>query len=204
MESQIKISLKNPGPCRIPTNGPRGRGSAPPPWVSAGNIKSGVELSLNTVLHFSMRTHGQTPILRLAMERKDGYNRPVVQSLDCCAEWDHHSYRAAGCASTLRPAAVYVSMPIFTPIACGIARGFSAPLKPPPPSLRPAGAACCVLVSLFRRLGHRPGVQHVHQSAVVHPPDTGGLLSGQSSRRITHHQLIRFKGQIGATENIPP
>lgn len=113
MESQIKISLKIPGPCRIPTDGPRGRGSVPPPWVSAGNIKSGAELSLNTALHFSMRTHGQTPILRLAMERKDGYNRPVVQSLDCCAEWYRHSYRAAGCASTLRPAAVYVSMPIL-------------------------------------------------------------------------------------------
>ena len=68
----------------------------------------------------------------------------------------------------------------FYPIACGNCMGFSAPLKPPPPSLRPAGAACCVLVSLFRRLGHRPGVQHVHQSAVVHPPDTGGLLSGRA------------------------
>ena len=138
MESQIKISLKIPGPCRIPTDGPRGRGSVPPPWVSAGNIKSGAELSLNTALHFSMRTHGQTPILRLAMERKDGYNRPVVQSLDCCAEWYRHSYRAAGCASTLRPAAVYVSMPIL-PHCLWNCKGLFRPAETAPAELTSGG-----------------------------------------------------------------
>ena len=76
-----------------------------------------------------------------------------------------------------------------------------------PTLFRPAGTAPAELTSggggllcpvlLFRRLGHRPGVQYVHQSAVVHPPDTGGRLFGQSSRRITHHPLIRFKGPLG-------
>lgn len=165
----------------------------PPPWVSAGNIKSGAELSLNTALHFSMRTHGQTPILRLAMERKDGYNRPVVQSLDCCAEWDRHSYRAAGCASTLRPAAVYVSMPIL-PHCLWNCKGLFRPAGTAPAELTSGGGGLLCPVLLFRRLGHRPGLENLGEVLVPEPPAPGVRLAGQAPLRVPHIQLLAAKG----------
>ena len=135
MESQIKISLKIPGPCRIPTDGPRGRGSVPPPWVSAGNIKSGAELSLNTALHFSMRTH---PSSALQWKGKMGiiglWCNPWIAVLSGTVTRTGPRGVPAPCGL---PQFMFPCQ--FYPIVCGISRGFSAPLKPPPPDVSSGG-----------------------------------------------------------------